>query len=245
MKIVAIGGGNIRLGDDAKPYNLDKINEEIVKLANKKSPRLLYIGFNIHADYYFSHIKAIFMEKGCQCSYLNFRELSNLKTVESKLKRADIVFLPGGNTLDYMKKVRKFKIDKFLLDAAKRGAVLAGISAGAIMCFEYGCSDAKKSNETSKRYTKVKGLGIQNGLIAPHYFSSDRVYDLPRMLKTCKKSMVAFGIDECAALVIDGERYKIVRSNQGAKIFKCYFKGKEYFSEEITQNGTIDELYKI
>jgi len=130
MKIVAIGGGNLRLGDDAKPYNLDKINEEIVKLANKKCSRLLlYIGFNIHADYYFSQIKTIFMEKGCQCSYLNFRELSNIKTVESKLKRADIIFLPGGNTLEYMKKVRKFKIDKYLLEAAQRGAVLAGIWA--------------------------------------------------------------------------------------------------------------------
>jgi len=82
-------------------------------------------------------------------------------------------------------------------------------------------------------------------LIAPHYLSSDRVYDLPRMLKTCKKDMVAFGIDECAALVIDGENYKIVRSGEEAKVFKCYFKGNEYFAEEITENGTLDKLYKI
>lgn len=245
MKIVAIGGGNYALDDADKPYNVEEINEEIVKLANKKHPRFLNIGFNIRSDYYFSHMKKIFMSLGCQCEYLRFSEFSNQKTVESKFKRADVIFLPGGNTLANMRQVRKYGLDKYLFDCASRGVVLAGISAGAIMCFEFGCSDSRQSFESSKRYSKVKGLGIMSGLIAPHYSSSDRVYDLPRMLKTCKKSTLAFGIDECAALIIDGNSFKVVKSRDDAKVFKCYLKGKEYFADEITQYGQLDDLYQI
>lgn len=245
MKIVAIGGGNYALDDTEKPYNVEIINEEIVKLSNKKHPRFLNIGFNIRSDYYFSHIKKIFMDLGCQCEYLRFSEFSNQKTVENKFKRADIIFLPGGNTLNYMKQIRKFGLDKYIIDAANRNVVIAGISAGAIICFDFGCSDSRNSNETPKRYSKVKGLGLCKGLIAPHYSSSDRMFDLPRMLKTCKKNMLAFGIDECAALVICDDKYKIIKSQNQAKVFKCYYKNKDYNCIEINTDGDLETLYQI
>ena len=245
MKIVAIGGGNYDLSSHEKPYNVDKINDAIVNLSDKKFPRLLYIGFNIRADYYFSFIKKIFSEKGCQCEYLRFSDFSNSKTVESKFKRADIIFLPGGNTLNYMKQIRKYEIDKYLIDFLKRDKVLAGISAGAIMCFDFGCSDSRNSNKTPKVYTKVKGLSLCKGLFAPHFSTSDRVYDLPRMLKTCKKNTIAFGVDESAALIIDGDNFKVVKSVDSAKVVKCFYKDKEYKSIEIFENGALNELYQI
>ena len=243
MRIVAIGGGNYSLDDMEKPYNVDEINDAIVKLANKKCPRLLNIGFNLRSDYYFSFIKKIFTSKGCQCEYLRFSEFDNTKTVESKFKRADIIFLPGGNTLSYMKQIKKFGLDKQIKDAANRNVVLAGISAGAIMCFEFGCSDSRNSDDLPKRYTKVKGLGLTKGLIATHFSSSDRVHDLPRMLKTCKKGTIAFGIDECAAIVINNESYKIIKSDNNAKVFKCFYQNKDYVSLEIESDGTLCELY--
>ena len=244
MKIVAIGGGNLALGDPEKPYNIDEINDEIVKLANKKCPRFLYLGFNIRADYYFSHLKKIFMAKGCQCEYLRFTDFDNLKTVENKFKRADIVFLPGGNTLEYMKKIRKHNLGVYIKAAAERGAVLAGISAGAIMCFECGCSDSRNSEKVPKQYTKVRGLGIFKGLIAPHFSNSDRVHDLPRMMKRCPLGTIAFGVDECAALVIEDENYRVLRSDDGAKAFKCYYENGVYISQEINAEGTILNLYQ-
>ncbi len=244
MKLVAIGGGNYSLNDAEKPYNLEAIDNEIVKLANKKCPRLLYLGFNIRADYYFSNIKKIFMAKGCQCEYLRFSDFDNQKTVENKFKRADIIFLPGGNTLDYMKKIRKFGLGDYIKLASERGAVLAGISAGAIIYFETGCSDSRKSETFPKKYTKVNGLGIFNGLIAPHFSSSDRVYDLPRMLNGCKASTIAFGIDECASLVIDGEKYRVIKSQAEAKVFKCCNKNGKYNCIELLLEGEVKDLYQ-
>lgn len=246
MKIVAIGGGNLRLDDELKPYNLDKIMDKVVTLSNKKSPRLLYIGFNIKADFYFSQIKAIFSKKNCQCIYLSFRELDNVKTVESKINRADIIFLPGGNTLDYMKKIRKYGIDKKLYQAANRNCVMAGISAGAIMCFEFGASDSRNYlNNKQTKYTKVKGIGVFGGLIAPHFMTSDRPNDLPRMLSTSKKGTIAFGIDECAALLINDDNYEIITTNKAAAVYKCYIKNKIYIQEKLKFNGSLSSLYKI
>lgn len=244
MKVFAIGGGNLALGDPEKPYNIDEINEEIVRAVNKKCPRFLYLGFNIRADYYFSHLKKIFMAKGCQCEYLRFSEFENQKTVENKFKRADIIFLPGGNTLEYMKKIRKFGLGGYICAAAERGAVLAGISAGAIMCFEYGCSDSRKTECVPKKYTKVKGLGLFNGLIAPHFSTSDRVHDIKRMLKSSKVDTIAFGIDECAALYINNDEYKVISSSKDAKVFKCYNLKGEYNCVELNNFGNVKELYQ-
>ena len=244
MKIVAIGGGNYALDDADKPYNVEEINEEIVKLANKKHPRFLNIGFNIRSDYYFSHMKKIFMSLGCQCEYLRFSEFENQKTVENKFKREDIIFLPGGNTLEYMKKIRKFGLGSYIGAAAERGAILAGISAGAIMCFECGCSDSRKTECVPKKYTKVKGLGLFNGLIAPHFSSSDRVYDIKRMLKSSKVDAIAFGIDECAALYINNDEYKVISSSKDAKVFKCYNLKGEYNCVELNNFGNVKELYQ-
>ena len=64
------------------------------------------------------------------------------------------------------------------------------------------------------------------------------------MLKTCKKNTVAFGVDECAALVIDGEDYKIVKSSGEAKVFKCYYLNSEYNCKEICDFGKINDLYQ-
>ena len=245
MKLVLIGGGNYSLDDENNPYNVEEINRKIVELANKKHPRLLNIGFNIRSDYYYSFIKKIFSAMGCQCEYLRFNEFDNQKTVEGKFKRADIIFLPGGNTLNYMKQVRKHGLDKYIIEASKRDVILAGISAGAIMCFESGCSDSRKNESEQGKYLKVNGLGLQRGLIAPHYTNSGRPNDLPRMLKGLKKNTVAFGIDECAALVIEDSAYQIVTSSDDAKVFKCYYLNGEYKAVELENKGEVDSLYSI
>jgi dipeptidase E len=50
----------------------------------------------------------------------------------------------GGNTLKMMRRWRKLGVDQFLERAYHKGAVLSGISAGAICWFVYGHSDSQQ-----------------------------------------------------------------------------------------------------
>ena len=65
-----------------------------------------------------------------------------------------------------------------------------------------------------------------------------------RMLKNLSAKTIAFGIDECAALVIDGDEYRIIKSKTDAKVFKCYHLNREYKSVEIDDFGKIEDLYQ-
>lgn len=241
MKIVAIGGGDLGTTTD-KPYSLSEIDEEIVKLTNKAHPVLLFVGFNERANYIFGTLKKIYMKLGVQCTYLKFTELSNEKTVESKFKRADIVYLNGGNTILYMQMIRKFNLEKYLRQALDRNVVMCGISAGAIIYHKFGSSDSRVYSDNKNKFTKVNGLGYIDALFSPHYSNSMRPKDTERMVKNLKQ--VAICADNNTALVIDGENYRVIKSDKCANIYKCYLKNKKYISTLLTENGTLENLLK-
>lgn len=239
MKIVAIGGGEFGTTPE-KPYNMCEIDEEIVRLSGKTHPTLLFIGFNERANYIFGTMKKYYMKLGAMCTYLKYTELGNEKTVSSKFKRADIIYISGGNTIEYMKKIRKFGLDKKLEEAKNRGAVLSGISAGAIIYHKFGSSDSKTYKDNPDKYTLVSGLGFVDALLCPHYSNSTRPKDIERMTKKIKQ--VAICLDNGVALEIDDENYKIIKSVESAKAFKCYIKNGDFCCIEIENNGKFNDL---
>ena len=241
MKLVLIGGGSYGV-DENCPYNLKEIDEKIFSLANKKCPRLLFIGFNKKSDYYYSFIKKNFMKFGTQCEYLRFDEFNNQKTVDCKFKRADILYLGGGNTLFFMSKIKKFGLDIKITKFAEQGKVVAGISAGAIICAYAGCSDSRNYVD-SEKCTCVKGLGLMDLIFAPHYSSSKRPKDMPRFMNK-NKNKVAVCVDECGALVIDNDKYEFVKSQEGSCVYNCYYSNGEFIHEKLKETGFIFELIK-
>ena len=167
MKIVAMGGGEN--GRPGKPYEIKVFDEEIVKMTGKKSPNFLFIAFtqkNIEgAEMYYGVISKNFSDLGCKCEHLRERDLSDMNIVENKINNADIIYVGGGNTLRLMNILRKYKIDKMLKNAGDKGAVLCGISAGAICWHNFGNSDSRKFTSNSKQLIKVTGLRFCFGLI--------------------------------------------------------------------------------
>ena len=167
MRIVAIGGGEI--GTTSDIYNLKSIDEEIVKMTNKAHPILLFVGFNERANYFFGKLKKNYMELGVQCTYLKYTELCNEKKVESKFKRADIIFMNGGNTVEYMKNIKKNNIDIYFKSALERNVILCGISAGAICYHKFGSSDSRNYKNNESKFTKVSGMGFVDAIFSPHF----------------------------------------------------------------------------
>lgn len=239
MKIVAIGGGELGTTSEMA-YSLSEIDKEIVSLAQKAHPTLLFIGFNERANFIFGTLKKNYMNLGVMCTYLKFTELSNEKTVSSKFKRADIIFISGGNTIEYMKMIKKFGLDEKLKEAMERGTVLAGISAGAIIYHKFGSSDSKIYKDNPNKFTLASGLGFVDAVFCPHYSNSNRPKDIERFAKRIKQ--VAICADNNTALEIDDDNYKVIKSDENAKIFKCFYKNGKFYEFELQPFGKYKDL---
>lgn len=239
MKLVLIGGGNFG-NYESEPYNLDVIDEKILALAEKSHPRLLFIGFNIRANRIFGALKKHMLEKGVQCEYLNYTEFDNQKTIDCKFKRADIIYLGGGNTIDYMQKIRKFGLDKKLSESVNQNKVMVGLSAGAIILSRFGSSDSRHYKNGNK-FTAVKGLGFLDIFLAPHFTNSGREEDMPRIMKN-KSKFVAIGLDNLCALAVNGEDFEIVKTNNDVNVYKMYYKNGEFEENKIAIFGKLSDL---
>lgn len=245
MKILAMGGGgNGRFG---KPYEVKPFDQEIINMTGKKNPNYLFIGLTQAdlkvADDYYKHMRLNFGTiLDCKCDYLRETEIDKPEIVENKFAWADIIYVGGGNTLRLMNLLRRHKIDKKLKEAGEQGKVLCGVSAGAICWCNFGNSDSRKFTSNSTQLIKVTGLGFLNVLYCPHYDAETaRQEDLKRMMKNTKGVAVAF--ENCTALKVDGENYEVLKVNENAKAYKCYYKKGEYIKHELATKGTLLDLY--
>ncbi|MDR2971717.1 MAG: Type 1 glutamine amidotransferase-like domain-containing protein, partial [Bacteroidales bacterium] len=174
------------------------------------------------------------------------KNLKQAQIVSKKIDNADIIYVGGGNTLKLMTLLRKYKVDVMLKNAYLKNKVLCGISAGAICWCEFGNSDSRSFTSGSNQLIKVKGLGLINILMCPHYNSEkNRQNDLPRMMKNTYK-IPAIAVDDGAALVINGDKYKIITSMANAQARKCFWKKGEYFTQILEKDKyqDIEFLYK-
>ena len=131
-----------------------------------------------------------------------------------------------------MKAWRRLGVDKILQEAYKKGIVLSGVSAGAICWFSFGLSDSLLFTKENAPMIKVRGLGFVNSLFSPHYdFEKKRKPELKKMMK--KTSGVAIAIENCCAMEIIDDTFRIINSKKTAKAYKVYWKNGKYFEEEI------------
>lgn len=249
-KLVAIGGGHIgRLG----AVSTTSIDKEIIRLAGKKNPRLLFVPTaSDDSESYCEIAKKYFGGLGCEVSVLYLvREKPALKDIKKKIFDSDIVYVGGGSTLKMMMVWRKLGVDKVLKRAYERGVVLSGKSAGAICWFDSGISNSRKyRNPKNWKFINVKGLGFIKGLCCPHYdkepLGVSRHDAFGKMI--AKTGGLGIAIDNnCAIEFINGKYFKIVASRPGASAYRVYKKKGIVISENIEQKAglaPIGEMYK-
>jgi len=239
-KIIAIGGGEI--GRPGFPVETTEIDKEIIRLTGKKNPRLLFIPTaSSDSESYFEIVKNYFGKKlGCKTDVLYLiKEKLSRKEIREKILKSNIVYVGGGNTLKMITLWKKLSVDEFLMEAYKKGIVMSGLSAGAICWFGYGNSDSKLK-ETGK-LVKVRGLNFVNLLFCPHYDTQKkRQPALKEMMK--KTPGVAIAIDNCCAIEVIDDKYRIISSKPSANAYKVYWKDNKYFEEVIRKEKRFELL---
>lgn len=250
-KIIAIGGGEIgrpkEEGDGYYPIETTSIDIEILRLTNKKNPTLLFIPTaSYDSQNYYEVVKKHFTNLGFSSVtplYLSDKSLTR-NHIKNTILSHDAIYVGGGNTLRMMNIWRKMSVDKILKLAHKRGIVLSGLSAGSICWFSCGNSDSRKFSSGSDKLVKVTGLGLIDALLCPHYDTEPhRQADLKRMTKSTSK--VAIALDNCAAIEVIDNAYRIIKSKPSAKARKVYWKNGKYFIEEIPAIKSYTDIGKL
>lgn len=234
QKIVAIGGGEIgRPKEDGSGYypaETTSIDKELLRLTNRKTASLLFIPTASNdSRHYFDLVKKHFLKIGfasVDVLYLLDKSLTKTQIKETILSH-NAVYVGGGNTLRMMTVWRELGVDKILKQALNKGIVLSGISAGSICWFSKGSCDSR-----SNTLINVTGLGFINAIHCPHYDAEPhRRHDIKQKMMHSPK--VAICLDNCAALEVVGDEYRIIKSKPTAKAHKAFWKDGKYYLEEI------------
>ena len=157
-KIVAMGGGFG--GDDGI-----ELMKYIFELSGKEKPNYLQIPT---AGYDMPDIGSLAAHArwGCETDilYLTHAYITE-EIVTEKIRKADIIYVPGGNLKFLADWWKKTKADKYLKEAFDDGKVLFGSSSGSMCWFKQGFDDCAPLGE----FMFVDVLGIIPYNNVPHY----------------------------------------------------------------------------
>ena len=217
--IVAIGGGAIRT------LATEPLDREIVLLAGKSRPHALLIptASSDAPDYARAFERVYGRRLGCTTEVLHLLgSTPDPRVVRDKIDRADIIYVGGGNTLMMMRRWRYLGIDELLRAAFERGAVMCGLSAGAICWFERGHSDSMAFYDPDDwNYIAVTGLGFVKGIACPHYNSHTngvpRRRDFHQMLKRLR--LPGLAIDNNCAVAFSEDGFRVLSTRRRASAY--------------------------
>lgn len=227
-KIVAIGGGEIgrpRKEGGVYPVETLAIDREIIRLSGKKHPKLLLLPTaSGDSEGYFEVVKRHFGKRlGCNCDVL-YLVRSGLKTgeIRKRIMGSDIIYVGGGNTLNMLNVWKARGVDRILREAYRKGIVLAGVSAGAICWFRYGNSDSRPGiGRRNHGLVRVGCLNFVPLTLSPHHTrESHRKLGFANIMK--RTTGVGVALQDCAALEIVDDTYRIISSNKTAHAHRVY-----------------------
>ena len=140
------------------------LDDYVLTLARAKEPRVLFLPTasgdtttQINAFY------ARFGGRSCVPRYVSLFRLGDLeRPLEEIVLEQDIVYVGGGSMRNLLAIWGAHKLDEILVEAWRRGTVLAGISAGAMCWFEGGVTCSSGTPEP------MAGLGLLEGSLTVH-----------------------------------------------------------------------------
>ncbi len=209
--IVARGGGG--LSDD--PGDL-ALNAYTLELSGVRKPRVCFLP-TASGDERDNIIRfyETFCRLDCQPTHLTLfrRTVADLGAL---LAAQEVIWVGGGNTRNMLALWREWAIDQHLREAAARGAVLAGSSAGAICWFESGLTDSIPG-----RITAMPALGLLPGSFCPHYDSEPQ--RRPRYHELLAAGAIEPGLacdDGAAVHFIDGRLHEVLAWKPAARMYR-------------------------
>ena len=142
---------------------------------------------------------------------ITFSQL-NRKITKDDIKNIDVIFVMGGNTFEYLQRIRKTELDKVLKNFVKKGGVYVGLSAGSyVACPTIEAASWKHADRNVVGLKNLKGLNLVPFLLTAHYENALRPIIKNSAEKT-KYEVIALTDDQ--AVLITGAKRKIIGSGR-------------------------------
>lgn len=140
---------------------------------------------------------------------------------EPRLQKADILLFEGGKTIYLMDWIKKSGLDKLLPELLKT-KIYVGISAGSMVTtpnLSIAGSEILYYHETVAKNRNVKGLGLVDFLIRPHFNSKDFPMVNSKVLKDLAKDTpeTIYALDDNSAIQMDGDKITVVSEGKWEK----------------------------
>lgn len=232
--------GNYLLEGGSSGYTF---NEELLNLAGKEDARVLYIGMACtDPTEGYGAIKSLMNNWTDKCTFdiLLLEDLST-DSARQKIEAADIIYVTGGSSRMLLERLRRYGTDAIIREAAAKGTVMSGSSAGAICFGTYGTSGIRDD-----RFENLYGTGCVNVIVCPHGNEQKRVDEMKRLILK-DATLVGVALDY-ASLEISGGMYRIFTEEGYHKLplaVRYYNEDGEIKSEDIKSMEwrPLDELY--
>ena len=213
----------VLIGGKGKDSNLNHIENEIIKMTNKKNPIILYCPYATK-DIEKSINKFHNLMNNLECEIIDLT-FDNINDFDFLLNKADILYVGGGVSDDLVDIFKKYNLDKVLYKYLDSNKIYAGSSAGAMLYTKVamGDKDMFSDNFHNYNYKMVDCLGILNISICPHYQNEDLIF-YNDVIK--EYSLDSFGIEEDTAVIIDDNKYGCLKDDKKRSVY--YFSRDNY-----------------
>jgi peptidase E len=206
--IFAMGGGGFTM----EPNN-PLLDDFVLSLAGAGVPRILFLPTaSGDTTAQINAFKARFTDRACVPEHLSlFRLHESTRSLQETVLAQDIVYVGGGSMRNLLAIWHAHGLDSLLVDAWRRGIVLAGLSAGAMCWFQAGVTRSSGPPEP------MAGLALLDGSLTVH--ADGEPERLPVWLAGVRQGTLPGGwaVDDGVGLLFRGKRLqRIVGSRPGA-----------------------------
>jgi peptidase E len=188
----------------------------MLRLTGKRKPRIMFVG-TASGDHDYGRVWFYSQLAGLNCHPSVLKLFEPVPSDLTSLVLAqDAIFVGGGNSTALLGVWRAYEFDKALTTAWEHGVVCGGASAGGICWFEQGIS----ASSYTDKVVALNGLGLARGSFSPHYDTDPKRRPAFHALVDSGVAIDGYGVDETAAVHIQGRDNVRVLSGDGKST--CY-----------------------
>jgi peptidase E len=222
-QIIAMGGGGFLMEPENPALDL-----YILGQARTARPAVSFIGTaGGDADAQVVKFYSAFLGHECSPAHLPF--FKRTPRLRDFILRQDVIYVGGGNTKSMLAVWRDWGLPELLREAWEEGAILAGVSAGALCWFQQGITDSY-----AEKLCVLEGLGFIPGSCCPHFDGEPERRPAYHEFLLKRDISPGVAIDDFAAVhLVDREIHRVVASKLKASAYRMNVKNGSVQEEPL------------